>query len=91
LTAHDSIRAAADTPPRMPPRRAVGFAAVAIVVALTQSCSPPPPPLAGPDPSDPRARVPAAAYRPVSYVSRRPVEPLSSGEQNERIAPVPQP
>jgi hypothetical protein len=90
LTAHDSVRAAADTP-RMPPRRAAEFTTVAILIALTQSCSPAPPPMAGPDPSDPRARVPAAAYSPLSYVSRRPVDPVSWGEQNEQIAPVPQP
>jgi hypothetical protein len=65
---------------------------VATIVALTQSCSPPAPaPMAGPDPSDPRARVPAVAYRPVSYVSRRPVEPLSQPEQNEQTAPARQP
>lgn len=48
------------------------------------------PPLAGKDPSDPRARVPRVGYRPVlgSYASRRPVEPTPWREQNERVAPA---
>ena len=48
-------------------------------------------PLAGPDPSDPRAQVPPASYRSTlsGYTSRRPVEPARWREQNERVAPVP--
>jgi hypothetical protein len=47
-------------------------------------------PLAGPDPSDPAARVPPAAYRSTlgGYSSRRPVEPAPWREQNERVAPT---
>jgi len=54
-------------------------AAVAALVLLIAACTPvPSTPLAGPDPANPRARVPALAYRsPVEpYVSRRPVDPL---------------
>jgi len=47
-------------------------------------------PFAGPDPSDPAVRVPAAAYRPVlgGYRSQRPVEPAPWREQNDRVAPA---
>jgi hypothetical protein len=46
---------------------------------------------AGPDPADPAARVPPAAYRSTvgPYVSQRPVEPGSWQQQNERVAPAP--
>jgi hypothetical protein len=49
--------------------------------------------LAGQDPANPGARVPAAAYRsPVGpYVSRRPVEPSPWQDQNDRTAPAPKP
>lgn len=43
------------------------------------------------DPSDPRVRVPAAAYRPTvgSYESLRPVEPAPWVQQNQQVAPQP--
>jgi hypothetical protein len=43
-----------------------------------------------PDPSDPNARAPATAYRPVlgGYVSQRPVEPAPWRTQNNRVAPA---
>lgn len=46
-------------------------------------------PTAGPDPSDPKVRVPAATYRSVldGYTRQRPVEPAPWREQNERVAP----
>jgi hypothetical protein len=75
-------------------QRIAAVTAGASVVLLAQACSPPPPaPFAGPDPSDPRARVPAVAYRPAvaPYASQRPVEPLPWREQNDRIAPAPKP
>ena len=48
-------------------------------------------PLAGPDPSDPRTRVPPASYRSTlgGYISQRPVEPAPWREQNQRVAPTP--
>jgi len=73
-------------------RRTAMLAAAAIALVLA-SCSQMPQPLAGPDPSDPQARVRPAGYRPVvgSYASQRPAEPLSWRDQNDRIAPVPKP
>ena len=45
----------------------------------------------GPDPSDPRARVPAVGYRSAvaPYESLRPVEPAPWVQQNQQIAPQP--
>ena len=67
--------------------------AVAILLPLlaTLAGCAPAPILAGPDPSDPRARVPAVGYRSTiaPYVSQRPVEPAPWREQNERVAPKP--
>ena len=74
--------------------RWTGLPAVACLVLVVAACSPPPPvPLAGPDPADPRARVPAVAYRSAvgPYESRRPVEPSSWQDQNDRNAPAPAP
>ena len=62
---------------------------------LVAACSstPPPTPFAGPDPSDPRARIPAAAYRSTiaPYASQRPVEPRPWVEQNQTVAPAEKP
>jgi hypothetical protein len=69
--------------------------ALVCVGALLTACSiaPPPAPLAGADPADPTARVPAAAYHPTlgGYRSQRPVEPKPWTEQNERVAPAEKP
>jgi hypothetical protein len=48
-------------------------------------------PVAGTDPSDPRARTPRVDYRSTtgSYKSQRPVDPAPWTEQNERVAPTP--
>jgi len=65
---------------------------VAALCLLAGACSTlPQRPFAGPDPSDPTVRVPAAAYRPAlrGYTSQRPVEPAPWREQNERVAPAP--
>jgi hypothetical protein len=65
---------------------------VAVLCLLAAACvSAPERPYAGPDPSDPTARVPAVAYRSAvsGHVSQRPVEPASWREQNERVAPRP--
>jgi hypothetical protein len=62
----------------------------ALLCLLTSACFPTPErPTAGADPSNPIARVPATAYRPVlgGYVSQRPVEPAPWREQNDRVAP----
>jgi len=74
-------------------RRLASLAAGCLVV-LTQGCaSTPPLPLAGPDPANPAARAKATAYRSniAPYESRRPVEPKPWTEQNQQIAPTPQP
>jgi len=95
MLAHVRMRAAAVARQAMLPiHRWPSFAAVAALALLIDACTPVPPvPLAGPDPADPRARVPALAYRsPLGpYVSRRPVEPSPWQDQNDRIAPVPKP
>src|ERR1700674_2930671 len=73
--------------------RCLAFA-VAVLASPLAACSPPPPaPFVGPDPSDPRARVPAVAYRPAvaPYASQRPVQPLPWRGQHDRLAPAPKP
>ena len=63
-----------------------------ILAALNAGCaSVPPRPLAGADPADPAARVPAVRYRSTigPYASQRPVDPAPWAEQNERVAPAP--
>jgi hypothetical protein len=63
---------------------------VALLCLPAAAClSAPQAPLAGPDPADPQARVPAVSYRSVlsGYASQRPVEPAPWREQNERVAP----
>ena len=63
-----------------------------ILAALNAGCaSVPPRPLAGADPANPAARVPAVRYRSTigPYTSQRPVDPAPWGEQNERVAPEP--
>jgi hypothetical protein len=95
MPAHARMRAAAIARPMVSPTyRWTGLAAVAALSLLIEACTPiPPVPLAGPDPADPRTRVPAVAYRsPIGpYVSRRPVEPSPWQDQNDRIAPAPKP
>jgi len=64
---------------------------LAAVVLLTQGCAAiPPRPIVGAEASDPDARVPPAAYRPVlgNYSSQRPVEPMPWRERNDRVAPA---
>lgn len=58
-----------------------------VLALLAHGCAAPPAPLAGADPSDPRAPAPPAAYRATPYVSQRPVEPSGWLEQNDRVAP----
>ena len=70
------------------------LAVVALVAAFAQGCTrAPPAPFARPDPSDPRAPVPAVSYRSATsgYLSQRPVAPLPWREQNQRVAPAPKP
>lgn len=70
-----------------------GKAAFLFLLALLDAgcASVPPRPLAGADPADPAARVPAVRYRSTigPYTSQRPVDPAPWGEQNERVAPAP--
>lgn len=74
--------------------RAAALRTIAVVAAalFASACSTDPPsPLVGPDPSDPRARVPAAGYRSTvaPYESLRPVEPAPWLQQNQQVAPQP--
>lgn len=58
--------------------------------ALTTACTADLPiPVAGSDPSDPRARVPSTTYRSTvaPYESLRPVEPAPWIQQNQQVAP----
>jgi hypothetical protein len=95
MLAHARARAAAVARQKaLPTFRWINLAAIAALALVIAACTPVPlAPLAGPDPADPRTRVPAVAYRsPVGpYVSRRPVEPLPWQDQNDRIAPAPKP
>ena len=95
MLAHASARAAAVArQTNLPKDRWARLAAVAALVLLIAACTPVPPvPLAGPDPANPHARVPALAYRsPVEpYVSRRPVDPQSWQGQSDRDAPASKP
>jgi hypothetical protein len=66
------------------------LAAVAGLAVLVQSCADVPrSPFSGPDPSDPKTRTRAVDYRSTlaPYESRRPAEPASWRELNERVAP----
>ena len=71
-------------------RAAPAFGAILLCLLTTACVSTAERPIAGPDPSDPNARAPAIAYRPVlgGYVSQRPVEPAPWREQNDRVAPA---
>lgn len=69
--------------------RGVGMVCLCLLAA---ACATEPARLvAGADPADPAAPVPATAHRPAleGYVSQRPVDPAPWREQNERVAPKP--
>lgn len=86
LLAAQALRRAASV------RAAFGAFAVALAAALAAGCTVDPPiAAAGPDPSDPRARVPATSYRSTvaPYESLRPVEPAPWTQQNQQVAPQP--
>jgi hypothetical protein len=75
----------------LPVSRAVPtFGAILLCLSTSACLSTPERPVAGPNPSDPNARAPATAYRPVlgGYVSQRPVEPAPWRQQNDRVAPA---
>jgi hypothetical protein len=94
MPAHARLRAAVVGQQSTAIFRWTSLATVAALASLIEACTPiPPVPLVGPDPADPRSRVPAVAYRsPLGpYVSRRPVEPTPWRDQNDRIAPTPKP
>ena len=94
MLAHARRRVAAHRRTSLSITRRIGLAAVAAVASAVEACTPPPPlPLAGPDPADPRTRVPAITYRSAvsSYESRRPAEPRPWQDQNDPIAPAPKP
>jgi hypothetical protein len=68
--------------------------AAAMVASLTGACAmTAPAPLAGSDPANPSARVPALKYRSTlgTYSSQRPVEPSPPTESNGAGTPQPQP
>ncbi len=94
MSAHIRPSCAADEPvaPRPLQIRFRVLAVVAALALLLPRCTDAPrAPVAGPDPSDPGARVPRVDYRSTvgSYKSQRPVEPGPWGEQNQRVAPQP--
>lgn len=85
-TAAPNVRRASDF------HAALRAAAVVMAAAIVAACTADPSvPIAGPDPSDPRARVPAASYRSTvaPYESLRPVEPAPWLQQNQQVAPQP--
>lgn len=70
------------------------LATVLLFSLLVQGCAATPrSPFLGPDPSNPSARTPPVGYRSTvaPYSSRRPVDPVPWREQNERVAPRPEP
>jgi hypothetical protein len=78
--------------PGAPVSRAVRIGCTATLCLFTAACFATPEwPLAGPDPSDPKARVRASTYQPVlsGYTSQRPVDPAPWREQMDRVAPAP--
>lgn len=98
MPAHLRTRLAGRGPrgtPFIPSRPYVPLAGSVFALLLLASCSGTPlrTPVVGTDPSDPRTRVPPAAYRSVTrgYSSQRPVEPRPWLEQNDHVAPAPQP
>jgi hypothetical protein len=77
--------------PGVRPWRAVRATCVATLCLLAAGClALPERRFAGPDPSDPKARVPAAAFRSTmgEYTSQRPVDPAPWRRQNERVTPA---
>jgi hypothetical protein len=70
---------------------AVLVAGPTLALLLAACTDAPRSPVAGPDPSDPGARVPRVDYRSTTgpYKSQRPVDPAPWTEQNERVAPAP--
>lgn len=66
--------------------------ACGLLVASCSSASQPAS-MGGPDPADPKVRVPAATYRSLvaPYAAQRPVEPLPWREQNQGVAPAEKP
>ena len=65
------------------------LAAFALTAFATACTAPPPSPSAGPDPSDPSARMRPVGYRSTvaPYETQRPVEPKPWEQQNERVGP----
>lgn len=65
------------------------MSACCLAIAAGCTAAPPPGPFGGNDPADPARPLPAIAPENYlgAYVGRRPVEPLSWREQNERVAP----
>ena len=69
-------------------RTLTGLATAALMLG---ACMPATIPLAGPDPSDPGAKVAGVGYRSTvaPYTSLRPTTPSAWREQNDRVAPAP--
>ena len=69
-------------------RTLTSLAAAALMLG---ACMPATVPLAGPDPSDPGAKVAGVGYRSTvaPYMSLRPTTPSAWREQNDRVAPTP--
>ena len=94
MSARIRTRPVAGTPaqaPRLfPPARLL--AALAMSVFAVGCASPPAAPFAGAGPADPAAPAKPATYRSTiePYARKRPVEPKSWREQNERVAPAAQ-
>jgi hypothetical protein len=75
-----------------PVRRSLWTLSLGAVTILV-GCAPHVAPLSGADPADATARTAAVSYRSTlgRHSSLRPAAPTSWGDQNERVAPKPEP
>jgi hypothetical protein len=69
------------------------WALLLVAVTAVAGCAPPLAPVSGADPADAHARTAPIGYRPTigRYTALRPAAPTAWGDQNERVAPRPEP
>jgi hypothetical protein len=68
------------------------LASMLLLAGVIHGCAATPmAPFAGPDPSDPSARIPAVSYRSTigPFATQRPIEPAAWKKENGPVAPAP--